>query len=97
MTPCPRGGGEVLIQGRATIQEIQHSDLGRHPPLLFPPPPLHLYLYPYQVLVNVNINVNVHVNQEWDGYSTILSKTKAKTHLSLASIGRKRENCTTDS
>ena len=70
MTPCPRGGGEVLIQGRATIQEIQHSDLGRHPTL---PPPIHLY--PYQVLVNVNVNVNVHGNQEWDGYSTILSKT----------------------
>ena len=69
MTQCPRGGGEVLIQGRATIQEIQHSDLGRHPSL--PSPPLHLY--PYQVLVNVNVNVNV--NQEWDGYSTILSKT----------------------
>ena len=96
MTQCPRGrGGGVLIQGRATVQEIQHSDLGRHPL----PPPLHLY--PYQVLVNVkvnvNVHVNVHVNQEWDGYSTILSKTKAKTHLSLASIGRKRENCTTDS
>ena len=60
----------MLIQGRATIQEIQHSDLGRHPPLPSPPPP-PLHLYPYQVLVNVN----VHVNQEWDGYSTILSKT----------------------
>lgn len=73
MTPCPRGGGEVLIQGRATIQEIQHSDLGGPSSFFPPPPPLHLY--PYQVLVNVNVNVNVHVSQEWDGYSTILSKT----------------------
>ena len=94
MTQCPRGGGEVLIQGRATIQEIQHSDLGRHPPLLFPPPsPLPL---PSLGKCKYKCKCTCKSRMGWVQHNFI-KDIKAKTHLSLASIGSKRENCTTDS
>ena len=93
MTPCPRGGGgEVLIQGRATIQGIQHSDLGRHPPLPTPPsPPSPL---PLPSLGKCKCTCKSRMG--WVQHNFI-KDIKAKTHLSLASIGSKRENCTTDS
>ena len=92
MTPCPRRGGEVLIQGRATIQEIQHSDLGRHPPLPSPPsPPSPL---PLPSLGKCKCTCKSRMG--WVQHNFI-KDIKAKTHLSLASIGSKRENCTTDS
>ena len=97
MTQCPRGGGEVLIQGRVTIQEIQHSDLGRHPPLLSPPPPPFTSTpTKYLGKCKYKCKCTCKSRMGWVQHN-LIKDIKAKTHLSLASIGSKRENCTTDS
>ena len=90
----PRRGGEVLIQGRATIQEIQHSDLGDT--LLFLPPPSPPSPLPLPSLGKCKCKCTCKSRMGWVQHNFI-KDIKAKTHLSLASIGSKRENCTTDS
>ena len=95
MTQCPRGGGsahsrESNYSGNTAFRPRET------PSSSFPPPPPSPLPLPSLSKCKYKCKCTCKSRMGWVQHNFI-KDIKAKTHLSLASIGSKRENCTTDS